>query len=145
MTLEEGKTYNVRLVYNGMKGCTLGWNAPGDLFVEPETYLAAAKVADVVLYFAGLNHAFDRESEDRVDMKLPGSQDHVIEQLIAANRKTVVNVIAGSAVEMPWIEDNQRRALGMVRRHVRWRCLRRHPLRRRGPVRKDADHSSEER
>lgn len=103
--LVEGKTYSVRVIYNGKGGLTLGWNAPGDLFVEEEVYLAAAKEADAVLYFGGLNHGFDRESEDRPDMKLPASQDAIISNLIEANEKTIVVLIAGSAVEMPWVDE----------------------------------------
>ena len=103
--LEAGVTYSIRLIYNGTKGCTLGWNAPGDLYVDAEVYLAAAKEADAVIYFAGLNHGLDREAEDRPDMKLPGAQDHAITQLAQVNPNTVVFMIAGSAVEMPWVDQ----------------------------------------
>ncbi len=103
--LEAGKTYKVRLIYHGKHGCTIGWEAPGDKVVDQQVYLAEAKQADVVIYFGGLNHSYDRESQDRKDMKLPGSQDRVIEQLAKANHKTIVFLTAGSAVEMPWIEE----------------------------------------
>ena len=105
MELEAGKIYDVRLIYNGVKGCTLGWNAPGDLFVDAEVYLAAAKEADAVIYFGGLNHGLDREAEDRPDMTLPSAQDRAIEELAQVNPKTIVFLIAGSAVEMPWVEQ----------------------------------------
>lgn len=105
MQLEKGKQYKVRLIYNGHSGCTLGWKATGDLYVDQQQYLAAAKNADAVFYFAGLNHSLDREAEDRPDMKLPQNQDAVIAQLLAANPNTVIYIIAGSAVEMPWIDQ----------------------------------------
>ena len=104
VTLEAGKAYKVRLIYSGKQGCTVGWEAPGDRYVDRDVYLAAAKDADAVIYFGGLNHSHDREAEDRSSMRLPGSQDRVIEELTAANSNTVVVLLAGSAVEMPWIE-----------------------------------------
>ncbi len=103
--LKKGERYKVRLSFNGKKSCTLGWNAPGDLYVDQNKYLAAARDADVVFYFAGLNHSLDRESDDRPDMKLPGNQDQVIKQLAGSNPNTIVYIIAGSAVEMPWVDE----------------------------------------
>jgi len=75
------------------------------LFSSETDYIAAAKAADAVIYFGGLSHGDDRESIDRPDMKLPNSQDEIISKLIAANEKTVVFLVAGSAVEMPWAEQ----------------------------------------
>lgn len=105
MTLEAGKQYNVEVRYTGKQDITIGWTAPGSLLSEPEVYLAAARDADAVIYFGGLSHADDRESKDRADMVLPQYQDAVIEQLLTANDNTVVFMIAGSAVEMPWKEQ----------------------------------------
>lgn len=104
VTLDAGETYKVRLIYSGKRGCTVGWKAPGDRYVDRDVYLATAKSADAVIYFGGLNHSHDREAEDRSSMRLPGSQDRVIEELAAANPNTVVVLLAGSAVEMPWID-----------------------------------------
>jgi beta-glucosidase len=68
-------------------------------------YKTAAASADAVIYFAGLNHDYDREDRDRLEMALPGDQDQVIAELIKANPNTVVFMIAGSAVEMPWAKN----------------------------------------
>ncbi|WNC67815.1 glycoside hydrolase family 3 C-terminal domain-containing protein [Thalassotalea nanhaiensis] len=97
--------YQFEINYDGQNNFTLGWDAPGDLFTDESEYLAAAKAADAVIYFGGLSHADDRESIDRLDMKLPGNQDEVISKLLAANENTVVFLVAGSAVEMPWVEQ----------------------------------------
>jgi len=102
ITLTAGETYTFEIEYNGSERFTLGWNAPGELFSSEADYIAAAKQADAVIYFGGLSHGDDRESIDRPDMKLPNSQDEIISKLIAANEKTVVFLVAGSAVEMPW-------------------------------------------
>ena len=103
--LQQDKIYNFEIEYDGSDNFTLGWNAPGELFSSEAEYIAAAKQADAVIYFGGLSHGDDRESIDRPDMKLPNSQDEIISKLIAANEKTVVFLIAGSAVEMPWAEQ----------------------------------------
>ncbi|MGL1955739.1 MAG: glycoside hydrolase family 3 C-terminal domain-containing protein [Colwellia sp.] len=103
--LKAGETYTFEIQYNGSERFTLGWNAPGELFSSEAEYISAAKQADAVIYFGGLSHADDRESIDRPDMKLPNSQDEIISKLIAANEQTVVFLVAGSAVEMPWAEQ----------------------------------------
>jgi len=103
--LIENESYAFEIQYDGRDNFTLGWNAPGELFSSEAEYIAAAKQADAVIYFGGLSHGDDRESIDRPDMKLPNSQDEIISKLIAANEKTVVFLVAGSAVEMPWVEQ----------------------------------------
>ena len=66
-----------------------------------ERAVAAAKMADAVIYIGGLNHdpGFDCEGADRKDLKLPFEQDALIQKLLAANPKTVV-VLEGTIVEM---------------------------------------------
>jgi len=103
--LEENTEYNFEIQYDGRNEFILGWNAPGELFTSEEEYLIAAKRADAVIYFGGLSHGDDRESIDRSDMMLPNSQDEIISKLIQANEKTIVFLVAGSAVEMPWAEQ----------------------------------------
>ncbi len=67
--------------------------------------VAAAKAADVVIFVGGLNHDqnYDSESWDRKDLKLPYGQDELLARVLAANPRTVVVLVAGSPVEMPWI------------------------------------------
>jgi beta-glucosidase len=64
--------------------------------------VAAAKSADVVIFVGGLGHTggYDTEGSDRKDLKLPGGQDALLEQIVAANPKTVVVFNGGGAVEM---------------------------------------------
>jgi len=63
-----------------------------------------AKRSDAVVMIAGLNSEWESEGFDRLDMKLPGVQDELIERVVAANPNTVVVLNVGSAVEMPWID-----------------------------------------
>ena len=58
-----------------------------------------------MIYFGGLSHADDRESIDRPNMVLPGQQDEVISKLLSVNPNTIVMMIGGSAVEMPWAKE----------------------------------------
>ena len=103
--LNADQNYDFEITYDGDSRFVLGWDAPGNLFVEESEYIAAAKKADAVIYFGGLSHGDDRESIDRSDMKLPNSQDEIISKLLNANNKTVIFLVAGSAVEMPWAEQ----------------------------------------
>ena len=64
--------------------------------------IQAAKKADEVIFVGGLNHDFDSEGIDRTDMKLPYEQDMLIEELLKVKKDTVIALIGGSPVEMPW-------------------------------------------
>ena len=67
--------------------------------------VAAAREADAVLFFGGLNKAGnqDCESSDRLHLELPYAQDKVIEALADANPNMAVVIVSGNAVAMPWI------------------------------------------
>ena len=66
----------------------------------------AAKEADIVLYFGGLNKSDhqDAEDSDRLSMVLPYGQDELIEAICKANKNTVVVNISGTGVAMPWAD-----------------------------------------
>ena len=61
-----------------------------------------AKTADEVIFIGGLNHDYDVEGRDRADMRLPYGQDVLIEALLDIQPDTIVTLVAGSPVEMPW-------------------------------------------
>ncbi len=67
-----------------------------------EEAVALAKSADEVIFVGGLNHDYDVEGWDRDNMKLPYAQDELVEALLEANPNTIVTIVAGSPVEMPW-------------------------------------------
>lgn len=62
-----------------------------------------AKKSDVAIVFAGLNHDFDSESFDRINMKLPYGQEKLIQEVSKANPRTIVVMIAGSPLELSGI------------------------------------------
>lgn len=67
--------------------------------------VAAAREADAVLFFGGLNKAGNQDCEgsDRLHLELPYAQDKVIEALADANLNMAVVIVSGNAVAMPWI------------------------------------------
>ncbi len=69
--------------------------------------VAAAKDADVVVFFGGLNKSGhqDSEGEDRLGLELPYGQDQLVSELAGVNKKLVFVNISGNAVAMPWINE----------------------------------------
>ena len=69
--------------------------------------LAAAKGADYVIFFGGLNKSehLDCEDRDRKQMELPYNQDKIIAELMKVNKNLIVVNISGNAVAMPWAND----------------------------------------
>jgi beta-glucosidase len=65
-----------------------------------EQAAAVAGECDVAVIFAGLNHDFDTEGIDRADMKLPYTQNDLINSVRKVNKRTIVVLISGSPVEM---------------------------------------------
>lgn len=66
---------------------------------------AAARDADVAIVIAGSNREHESETFDRPSMDLPGLQNELIAEVIAANPNTIVLVNAGAPVSMPWDDD----------------------------------------
>lgn len=66
-----------------------------------------AKSADYVVFVGGLNKNSrqDCEGGDRTSYGLPYGQDRVIEALSQANPRTIVVLISGNSVAMPWIDQ----------------------------------------
>ncbi len=64
----------------------------------------AAKAAEVVLIFGGLDEVSESEGLDRVHMRMPQAQDELIEAVASVNKNVIVVLSAGSAVEMPWFD-----------------------------------------
>jgi beta-glucosidase len=63
---------------------------------------AAAAAADAAVVVVGTSDQVEAESRDRTTIRLPGAQDELVRQVIAANPATVVVVNAGASVAMPW-------------------------------------------
>ena len=64
----------------------------------------AAKNAEVVLVFAGLDEISESEGLDRTHMHMPQAQNELIDEITAVNSNVVVVLSAGSSIEMPWFD-----------------------------------------
>src|SRR5581483_10341806 len=76
-------------------------NVTFDSDTDPASAAAAAKQADVAIVFA---HQWMSEGMDLPDLSLPGKQNELIEQVAAANPRTIVVLESGTAVTMPWVD-----------------------------------------
>ena len=66
---------------------------------------AAAAAADVAIVVVGLTLEYETEGLDRPDLVLPAGQDELIEAVAAAQPNTIVVLVGGSPVLMPWKDD----------------------------------------
>ena len=80
--------------------------APGaevqfDSGADPAAAAALARKSEVAIVFA---YQWISEGTDLENLNLPENQDGLIEQVAAANPKTIVVLETGTAVVMPWID-----------------------------------------
>lgn len=110
--MQAGKPFFLRVGYTKSSGdaaCRLEWSLPTDAKKMAATYAklaAAAKSADAVLVFAGIDHSLDSEGSDRTSLEFPQLQETLIRHLVQANPKTIVTLINGSPLELGgWLGD----------------------------------------
>ncbi|MCW5761289.1 MAG: glycoside hydrolase family 3 C-terminal domain-containing protein, partial [Phenylobacterium sp.] len=104
--LTAGRGYRVQIDYTpkprGYEYLGLGIRPP----VEPMARaIEAAREADAVVLVLGSGVVTEAEGYDRLDMALPGGQNELARQVLAANPNTVVVMNGGSPFELPWIDD----------------------------------------
>jgi beta-glucosidase len=68
---------------------------------DPASAAALAKKSDVAIVFA---YQWESEEMDLPNLSLPDNQDALIEQVAAANPRTIVVLETGSVVTMPWLD-----------------------------------------
>ena len=64
----------------------------------------AARAHRIAVVVAGLPDAYESEALDREHMRLPEGHNRMIEAVAAANSNTVVVLLGGSAMELPWAD-----------------------------------------
>ncbi|KAK0618070.1 glycoside hydrolase family 3 protein [Bombardia bombarda] len=98
--LAKQKEFNMTHKYGG---CRIGFKEEDQIDYLQEA-VDAARAADVAVVIVGLDAEWESEGYDRQTMDLPsdGSQDRLIEAVVAANPRTVVVNQSGSPVTMPW-------------------------------------------
>ena len=77
-----------------------GANVTYDAGTDLQSAAAAAKAADVAIVFAD---QYMSEGGDAATLALPNKQDDLIKAVAAANPRTVVVLITGNPVSMPWL------------------------------------------
>ena len=75
------------------------------VLVEDAVALAGKESVDVVLAVVGLDERSESEGLDRSTMAIPQVQNDLVEALKGAGKPIVVVLVAGSPVELPWIDD----------------------------------------
>ena len=112
LPLEAGRSYKLEIPVNIHVGVpiypvrlTAVPGGVGAADVKDEELFAAAREADAVLFFGGLNHTFDAEGSDRKDMALHDGQNELVSALAKINPRIAVVLVGGSPMEMPWIDE----------------------------------------
>jgi beta-glucosidase len=71
-----------------------------------ETAAEAAAAADIAVVVAGLDVSLASEGLDRTDIALPAAQEELLRAVVAANPKTVLVLVTGAPLGVPWAEEN---------------------------------------
>ena len=112
--LEAGKAYSIRLEYfedTRDAEVRLAWRLPG--FRPPfEEALEAARAADAVVFVGGLTGDVEGEEMkvsypgfsggDRTDLRLPATQEKLLEAVQATGKPVVLVLTTGSALAIDW-------------------------------------------
>jgi beta-glucosidase len=104
--LRPGTTHDVRLEYfesTGNARLALVWDAGvrPDWRTRIDSAVAIARRSEVAIVVAGVEEG---EFRDRASLALPGHQDELIRAVAATGKPTVVVIVGGSAVTMPWLD-----------------------------------------
>jgi len=70
-----------------------------------EDAVKLAKQRELAIIFAGLSNRIEGGTNDKEELKLPGNQDKLISAVAAVNPNTIVVLINGTPIEMPWVND----------------------------------------
>ena len=77
---------------------------------EPDDAMIAeavetAKNADVAVVFVGITDAMESEGFDRKSLSMPKNHEALVEAVAKAQKNTVVVVMCGGCITMPWLDD----------------------------------------
>ena len=109
--LEVGQPVELELRFDPKAGSLLKGFRFGVLPPQTDDMLGQAvdlaKACDAVVLVLGANPDWETEGHDRTSMRLPGEQDRLAAEIIAANPSTVVVLNIGAPVLMPWLDQAQ--------------------------------------
>jgi len=107
VNMQAGKPREIRLEFHkkaNRNSIRLEWEIPG----RKDPLQEAVKIAsgsDAAVIFAGLSNLYEGGMQDRESLSLPEQQNELIRDVAKANSKTVVVLINGTPVIMPWIDN----------------------------------------
>jgi beta-glucosidase len=104
--LAAGSRHAIRLEYyesTGNARLRLLWNAgvTRDATARIDSAVALARRSEVAIVVAGIEEG---EFRDRARLGLPGRQEELIRRVAASGTPTVVVLVGGSAITMPWLD-----------------------------------------
>ena len=104
--MEPGSEHDIKVEYYETTGdarIRLIWDAgvETDWQSEIEEAVQIAKESDMAVVVAGIEEG---EFQDRAFLGLPGHQEELIEAVVATGKPTVVVLVGGSAITMPWLD-----------------------------------------
>jgi beta-glucosidase len=105
--LHADSAYEIRVEFfkkSNKNSIRLEWQIPGQENPIAEA-VQLARQSDVAIICAGLSNVFEGGNNDRDSLDLPGDQNKLISQVAHANPHTVVVLINGAPVAMPWIDE----------------------------------------
>jgi beta-glucosidase len=107
VALAPGSRHALRLEFfetSGNAHLRLVWDAgvPGDAAARVERAARLAGKSAFALVVAGIEEG---EFQDRAFLRLPGHQEALIRAVAATGTPTVVLLVGGSAITMPWLDD----------------------------------------
>lgn len=110
LELETGEQVDVVLLHRPEHDeyvkAVLGFRPPQrDPDEELALAVAMAKAADVAVVVVGTNEEIETEGRDRVTLVLPGRQDELVQRVAEVSTQTVVVVISGGPVALPWRDE----------------------------------------
>jgi beta-glucosidase len=107
LILEKNIFYDIKVEFykkTNINSIRLEWEMPAK--ENPiDKAVSLARKSNVAVIFAGLSNLFEGGAHDKTDLILPGDQDRLIEAVAKANKNTIVVLINGTPVAMPWINE----------------------------------------
>jgi beta-glucosidase len=67
---------------------------------------ALAKGADIAIVVVGTDLSVSNEERDRESIGLPGVQEELVQAVFKANPRTIVVLVTGPRLAIPWLQDN---------------------------------------
>ncbi|MBV12751.1 MAG: glycosyl hydrolase family 3 [Flavobacteriaceae bacterium] len=106
--LIRGQIYKIEIEYHffgRFPAIQFGCKAP-----DPHNLLKeakeVAKKSDVVILIVGTNSDWETEGNDREDIELPANQNQLVEEVLKANKNTLIVINSGAPISMPWLKNS---------------------------------------